>query len=80
MNHLTTPYVISSTEYAALEQTLDQIDSCLDQLDQKNDDLNAKLRALLAASRQEYEELTSARSRTGDAGSYDEGHEHGETS
>ncbi|XP_800310.2 UPF0184 protein [Strongylocentrotus purpuratus] len=64
---------ISEQDYSALDRTLDQIDSCLDQLDQKNDDLNVKLRALLAASRQEYEELTAART-AGDAAGSTEGH------
>ena len=57
----------TSTEYAALEQTIDQLDSCLDELDQKNDDLNAKLRALLAASQQDYEELTATKHNGGQA-------------
>ncbi|XP_072176950.1 uncharacterized protein [Diadema setosum] len=48
-------------EYTALEETMDKINSCLDELEQKNDDLNVKLRALLAASRQDYNELVSAR-------------------
>lgn len=57
---------VTQKEYAALEQTIDQLDSCLDQLDQKNDDLNAKLRALLAVSRQDYEELSAGSKQGGD--------------
>ncbi|XP_007898438.1 UPF0184 protein C9orf16 homolog [Callorhinchus milii] len=39
-------------EYAALDQMLDQINSCLDNLEEKNDVLNAKLRELLESNRQ----------------------------
>ncbi|XP_038046841.1 UPF0184 protein C9orf16 homolog [Patiria miniata] len=51
----------ATEEYAALEQTLDQLDSCLDDLEQKNDSLNSKLKELLDSTLQIHQEMTQQR-------------------
>lgn len=45
-----------ASEFEALDQTLDQLDSCLSMLEERNDNLNAKLRDLLDSNKKARDE------------------------